>query len=115
VVKVKSFGSGVKLMGMPVVEVRPLCAIFHGLKASFVAVDLLVPCVCVVVVLVATAVAADLLSLSLVLVCARSCWVDIIVLFCLLCHCMVMSMLSTGACVAGCVFSFFCCLVVDFA
>jgi len=60
VVKGKSFGKGVWLIGMPVVVVRLLCTVRHGLKASFAAVGLVVPGVLfVVVVLVATTVAVE--------------------------------------------------------
>ncbi len=94
----KSFGSGVVLMGMLVVEVQPLFTIFHGLEASFIAVNLVAPCMlCVIVVLVTTAITIDLSSLSLLLGCACSCWLDIIVFFSLG-LCMGLSVLSSIAC-----------------
>jgi len=61
-----TFGSGVMLMGMPMVVVWLLLIVFHGLKDSFAAtVTLGLPFVLLVVVLVATAVAVDSSSLSL--------------------------------------------------
>jgi len=112
----KSFGNGVVLMGMPVVEVRPLFTIFQGLKAGFVAVDLVFACMLfVIVVLFATAVAIDSSSLSLLLVCARSCWLDIIAFRFVFALCLGLLLLSTitgGACV---VLFVFCCSVARFA
>jgi len=59
VVKGKSFGKGVWLIGMPVVVVQLLCTVRHGLKASFAAVGLVPGVLFVVVVLVATTVAVE--------------------------------------------------------
>jgi len=53
-------------METPVVEVRPLLTIRHGLKAGFFAGSLELPCALVViVVLLATAIAVDSSSFSL--------------------------------------------------
>jgi len=118
VVNGKSFGSGVVFIGMPVVEVQPLFTVFHGLKAGFVAVDLVFAVLFVVVVLLATAVAVDSSSLSLLLDCARSCLLDVIVFLFVfaLGLCLSLLALSGAACdVCGVVFVFFCCPVAVFA
>jgi len=110
VVNGKSFGSGVVFIGMPVVEVQPLFTVFHGLKAGFVAVDLVFAVLFVVVVLLATAVAVDSSSLSLLLDCARSCLLDVIVFLFVfaLGLCLSLLALSGAACdVCGVVFVFF--------
>jgi len=115
VVSGKSFGNGVVLMGMPVIEVWALFTIFHGLNDGFVAVvDWVFPfMLCVVVILFVTAITIDSSLLSLLLVFIHSCWLDGIVFWLALEGLdMVLSVLSLFACGAcGC----FCCSVAEFA